>query len=55
MIFEHPGSRIKKQQQKRRVKQNYGPTIFVAINITKLKMILFYGGGKNFGPIYKEA
>jgi hypothetical protein len=36
------GPRIQKQQQKRRVKKNFCLTFFVATNITKLKIILFF-------------
>jgi hypothetical protein len=41
LIFVHPGSRIRKQQQKRGVKKICCTTFFVATNITKSKITLF--------------
>jgi hypothetical protein len=42
LILVHPGSRIQKQQQRRRVKKICCPTFFCSHNITKLKIILFF-------------
>jgi hypothetical protein len=41
LIFIHPGSQIQQQQQKRRGKKFVVLTIFVAKNITELKIIKF--------------
>jgi hypothetical protein len=50
LIFIHPGSQIRKQQQKRGVKK-----IFVGTNIKKIKNYLIFNlRRKKFGPLYKE-
>jgi hypothetical protein len=48
LIFDHPRYRITdpKRQQKRGVKKNFCPTFFIATNITKLKITLFFKWGR---------
>ena len=54
LIFTHPGSRIKKQQQKRGEKKFVMP-FYVATNFTKLNIILVLKcWGKKFGPFSKN-
>jgi hypothetical protein len=42
MFIPDPGYQIQQQKQKRRGGENCCPSFFVATNITKLKIILFF-------------